>query len=454
MLTRIASCGLAALLLFACASCFPGAPPQARPEIPAEAQGTLYPVKVNGKWGYINRAGKVVVEPQFDAALDFQEGLGAFNVGGGRVTQNTRGFSETSFEGGKWGFVDASGKTVIEPQFDGAWYFSEGLALVQSNGPESLLGHRRYGYIDRTGRLVIPAKFTLAYNFSEGLAAIRINEPKADEGWREAWGFIDKSGKLVIEAKYTQARSFSEGLAAVYTRQEQIEYLDHIGKTVCVACGPDGKPLKAKRLDSPSSFFEDEAYEFHEGLARFAVGNRMAEPDPRHKSTSKYYRYTCACGPSGFLDRSGRVAIAPRFGTAQDFHEGLASVHSEGQPGYIDKTGKVVIPAQLGIAWDFSEGLAPVPLKERERNPSGEETGWHETLYGYINHSGEVVIEPQFSRATGFKDGVAKVEIYGEPENLGAGHADLMKAMIKAITENARVGYIDRMGKYIWEPSK
>ena len=38
-------------------------------------QGMLYAVKVDGKWGYIDRSGAVVIQPRFDKALDYTEGL-------------------------------------------------------------------------------------------------------------------------------------------------------------------------------------------------------------------------------------------------------------------------------------------------------------------------------------------------------------------------------------------
>jgi len=50
------------------------------------------------------------------------------------------------YQGGKWGYIDKSGDYVINPQFDYAWDFSEGLARVR-------IGDRR-GYIDKTGMFV------------------------------------------------------------------------------------------------------------------------------------------------------------------------------------------------------------------------------------------------------------------------------------------------------------
>ena len=49
---------------------------------------------------------------------------------------------------GHWGFIDQSGEFVIEPQFDHAWDFDNGLAMVQVGDT--------LGYIDRSGNFVWP----------------------------------------------------------------------------------------------------------------------------------------------------------------------------------------------------------------------------------------------------------------------------------------------------------
>src|SRR6266404_4732334 len=42
---------------------------------------TLYPVNINGKYGYINMSAKVIISPQFDRAETFTEGLAPVAVG-------------------------------------------------------------------------------------------------------------------------------------------------------------------------------------------------------------------------------------------------------------------------------------------------------------------------------------------------------------------------------------
>jgi hypothetical protein len=48
--------------------------------------------------------------------------------------------------GGRWGFIDKSGKIVINPQFDEAMAFADGLARVK-------VGHKT-GYINTAGKYI------------------------------------------------------------------------------------------------------------------------------------------------------------------------------------------------------------------------------------------------------------------------------------------------------------
>lgn len=100
-------------------------------------------VKLSGKWAYIDRTGRIVINPQFEEAGDFAEGLAPVKMGG------------------KWGYVDRTGRIIINPQFEEAGTFAEGLARVKLNG--------KWGYVDRKGQMVIPSQFSEAGNFSRAL---------------------------------------------------------------------------------------------------------------------------------------------------------------------------------------------------------------------------------------------------------------------------------------------
>lgn len=348
----------------------------------------LYPVHVGDKIGFIDRSGKVVIEPRFTAWRDFSEGL-AFTYGEQDGFIDTRGKMVFPFAHGmdfmnglaavrvddRWGFIDRKGHMAIQPQWDGVSAFVEGFACVWRGD--------RAGFINETGTLVVPITFAGLAQFSGGLAVARA----APNG---LWGFIDKSGAFAIAPQYTEAHSFSEGLARVQIRQ----------------LTPDGQ------------------------------------------STS----------PWGFIDGTGTMVIPARFQgdysaptqsapgrSAMDFSEGLAMFCDELQTpkggilqrcGYLDKTGKEVIPAQWHMAWPFSEGLAAV---------EGENLLW-----GYIDKKGTLVIPYQFDGAGEFRGGLAEVaapltqEETAERFRRGGGSGGL---------QNKR-GYIDKTGRYIWQPSR
>lgn len=269
---------------------------------------------------------------------------------------------------GKSGFIDANGKIVIPLQFDGANEFSEGLALVTLKGKKF--------FIDTAGHTVFEAKFDIIRNFSEGLAAVNIGEKRipnvgliSDPG---NWGYIDKTGKLVIPMKFTHAESFSEGLAAV-AEGDKGEFIDHDARSVfrvpldvtlgfregiagVLYHGSLAYYDRTGQKISPPLGYGPESHSFSEGLVPVEIK-----------------------GKSGYMDRAGKLVIEAQFEDAEDFSEGLAPVKVRSEEttwcprqesgsrkgftmkwGYIDKTGKIVITPQFETAYGFSEGLAAI----------------------------------------------------------------------------------------------
>ena len=115
-----------------------------------KAQRSLFPVCNERKCGYIDSTGKMIINLQFDNAFEFSEDFARVTIGN------------------KIGFIDKRGKLVIAPQFSWALDFAEGLAPVEI---EVLDGHlRKWGYIDQSGKMVIAQQFEEAMRFSDGLA--------------------------------------------------------------------------------------------------------------------------------------------------------------------------------------------------------------------------------------------------------------------------------------------
>lgn len=69
----------------------------------------------NGKWGYVDKNGQIVIEPQFAKARSFSNGLAAV------------------YDGTAWGYINTNGMIVIDCQYLDAGYFSsKGVAFVSS----------------------------------------------------------------------------------------------------------------------------------------------------------------------------------------------------------------------------------------------------------------------------------------------------------------------------------
>ena len=54
----------------------------ALPSLAGDPKPQLYPVLDGGKWGYMDKAGKVVIKPSFQEAKEFSEGMGLVKTDG------------------------------------------------------------------------------------------------------------------------------------------------------------------------------------------------------------------------------------------------------------------------------------------------------------------------------------------------------------------------------------
>ena len=165
-----------------------------------EREGIKYfQMMQNGKTGFRDLDGKIVIEPKFDAAEMFSEGYSAVQLGSkwGLIDESGKYIIEPKFEylgsvhnglssfraNDKYGFVDITGQEKIEPQFDWVDEFSEGLCAVRND-------KGKHGYIDTTGKIIIGFQFQYANKFENGQAKFELNN---------LWGTVDNTGKIIEE---------------------------------------------------------------------------------------------------------------------------------------------------------------------------------------------------------------------------------------------------------------
>lgn len=128
--------------------------------------------KEGNLWGHINQKGEFVIQPQWDYAADFYDGLAAV-----KTTE------------GKWGFINTSGYYQIQPQFACVVYFNEGMAAATMSGYGKNCQGGKWGFIDKMGKWVIQPIFDSTETvFKNGIAKVTYNGQT---------GYINKQGNWV-----------------------------------------------------------------------------------------------------------------------------------------------------------------------------------------------------------------------------------------------------------------
>lgn len=348
----------------------------------------LFVVIVNNKRGYIDRAGKVVIQPEWSGASDFSEGLA-------RVALYSPHYNE--------GFIDTTGTLVIPAIYDSASDFEDGLALV-GVGTFGLhdSGDHKFGFIDKKGQWVIPAKYRNLYGFSNGLA------PAMNEDGK--WGFIDKTGSLVIPFQFETGSSFSEGLAPMFSKEkDRYGYIDRSGKWVIEpqftqASGfahgvaivkrdgvlmnpyPLGSTLIGRNEDKDRQFLLINP----SGATVFKFGKNVRSIQNFSEDLAAVEIEEKSGLPlTGFIDRNGKFTLEPKYPFVHSFQDGLADFLRDGNWTFMDKTGRIVCSTPYQVSYGFKHGLAFV-----QELDSGGFIDTRNSKYGYIDKSCNVVWSP------------------------------------------------------------
>jgi hypothetical protein len=313
----------------------------------------------DGKFGYIDRNGNIVIPARFEDARDFSEGLATVQIGD------------------KYGCIDSSGKVVIPPKFDFIYEFKNGLSYILIDGMSN-------GKIDKTGKIVTAPSSPMPTPLGDDNRDPNLDRDVLTRIERDGkYGYEDGSRKIVIPAQFDFAADrFVEDMAWVQVTG-QIGYINNKGKAIV-----------SPQFDYPGG----------SGVGNFDGG--LAK--------------VCLQSKCGYIDKTGKIVIPLKFNdAAQKFKDGLAWVKIGDRLGYIDKTGKIVIPARYGVpsrlkagregevgfcgdkrcfsvASNFDRGLAFVEMPAKKCEILGISGILKKDVcnsYGYIDRSGKLVFK-------------------------------------------------------------
>lgn len=243
-----------------------------------------------------------------------------------------------------WGYCDRFyAATVIQPNYDTTFAFSEGLGRIRQNG--------KYGFVDRSGKLVVSAKYEAVDDFHGGFAAVFTNNRVS---------YINKQGIDVFKKSFKGGRPFNDGLALVFNDEGLVGYLDSKGA-----------------MTFPFSF--KKAFPFNGGIAP------VMGADEKWKAVNRK-------GETLFLfPDKVKYVMGP-------FMEGLAPVYVDGPSGYkanydfVNDKGEFICDVPYTSAQAFKNGRAIVARENKDRNG-----GMQFLKYGLIKKGGREIVMAQYA---------------------------------------------------------
>ena len=342
--------------------------------------GRVYPfseglaafANANGKCGFMNEQGEVVIAPEWDMVSDFMNGTsvtfsgevldtGTAGKGSFRLidhngeylteawawmSENYDGFAAVKNEEGRFGIINDRGETVIEPEWDWTCTMSEDLFLVQRDG--------QYAYADHEGNIISDFRENYNGRYTEGRTFI-----SGDNG---LYACMDENQNLVTDYIYAAASYFFDGIALVQNPDGLYGYIGLNGEII-------SEPQWADAGDFSEGYsWVREATEDNDGLWYLIDEEGNVDWD-----TSFYFfagqasdhmikAHSMYPGDGfGYYDLQNKKYVRVGAENISDFHDGAAIVEMTDGFGAVDHEGNFLIPAEWDELCRFDQGCPVTP---------------------------------------------------------------------------------------------
>ncbi|CAM3880111.1 WG repeat-containing protein [Pseudomonas wadenswilerensis] len=184
-------------------------------------------VRINNKWGYMDRKGQLVIPTLYKRPGPFSDGLagvcltysecGYIDTRGRTVVPFdydwVEGFDEAKdgltvvAKGNLFGMINRKGEQVIPLRFSSRPITEKGYVLLNDSAS------KKSGLMNTSGKVVLPFEYDgFAYNTWGGRL---INDNLLSAAKEGKWGFIDLNGKVVLPYIYDRPGFFRDGKAIV-----------------------------------------------------------------------------------------------------------------------------------------------------------------------------------------------------------------------------------------------
>lgn len=365
-------------------------------------------VKSHDNYGYIDETGEFVIDPDFEVAWSFVRGTAV-------VKQDS-----------KYGLINKFGDWIVEPAYDSVIPFSADCFIIQQ---DSMFGFMEHG----TGKILIAPRYEQVYYYTDKLCVIQQGR---------ALGVVNSQGKIACQPVLQDLRQMLGPLATVV----QSDTSDEMAMLLSII---DGGAVKLGLINQRGEYVTPCKYDemFDDAQNGYYYPFIRAQ---EFVNDSTVGDVPVMVGTYGIIDTAGKILSEPQFNEMPVYGDGMFRVRIGEKYGFADASGKVVIPAQWEFAVAFSEGKAIVSDNSNSSiidktgktiaKNLGPGTGMYrfknnrarcrslDGRYGFMDPSGKRVIPPVYDVADDFEEGRA------------------------IISSNGKYGLIDTSGKLIIEP--
>ncbi|WMJ71659.1 WG repeat-containing protein [Cytophagaceae bacterium ABcell3] len=273
----------------------------------------------DGKWGLYSHQGDLMAPHYFHEIRNVSEGKFA-----------------ATLEGKYWGFIDASGKKLIDFRYMDAEDFKDGKAKVRIF--YSALNKPLDAIIDGDDNYIIkPVEFE---DFSSGMLRI---------------GAGGKKSYVFSKGEYKHVEKLNEEFLLVRS-SDGVGVYDPVAK----------RELIASVYDNVTGPWEDGSFIVTKGKKTGIVNKygrftwELSEKYERIYGFNNGYSRMIWNGKHGFIDNRGNIWIAPQYADAMDFSEGYAAVKINGKWGFVDKEERFVVQPFYSSVYPYKNGAALV----------------------------------------------------------------------------------------------
>ena len=308
-----------------------------------ESLPTLYRILVGDKYGFMDQSGKVLIEPQFDdAPIKFYDEICWAKI------------NEQFFLIDRSGAITAQFPNTVkyfQQEENGLFIFSTTLTSVNDylfSLSSGKLEKIKMGVFDRNAKIVIPDVYSGIQIFSESGTTVLFVR-KADGNWC----FADCNGNIVENVSYNDIIDYSNGLCAV-KQDGKWGYIDETGKMVINPIYDNVAPyaengIAAVEKDGKQMFIDKK-------------GNKLFSVDEIISDFRSNRAIVVTDGDTLVVDNAGKEICCINADEIRGYDdEGFAVMYkNNGETIVIDTLGNVVLKTRYDHIGDFIDGVASV----------------------------------------------------------------------------------------------